>query len=44
MSAEDAENEWWGEMPDKIRADVEASLAEAERGRDAKRANRSLED
>lgn len=28
----DAENDWWDEMPDSVRADVEAALAEADRG------------
>jgi predicted transcriptional regulator len=28
----DAENDWWDEMPDNVKADVEAALAEAERG------------
>lgn len=27
-----AENEWWDEMPNKVRTDIETSLAEAERG------------
>jgi predicted transcriptional regulator len=32
MLEADAENKWWDEMPDKICADVEVSLAEAEKG------------
>ena len=28
----DAENDWWDEMPDNVKADVEAALAEADRG------------
>lgn len=28
----DAQENWWNEMPDNIKADVETALAEAERG------------
>lgn len=28
----DADNDWWDTMPDKVKADVEAALAESERG------------
>ena len=28
----DAEEDWWDEMPDSVRADVEAAMQESERG------------
>ena len=28
----DAEEDWWDEMPDPVRADVEAAMQESERG------------
>ena len=28
----DAEEDWWDEMPDTVRADVEAAMQESERG------------
>lgn len=29
----DAEEDWWDEMPDMVKADVEAALGESERGK-----------
>lgn len=28
----DADSDWWDTMPDKVKADVEAALAESEKG------------
>jgi predicted transcriptional regulator len=28
----DAEKSWWDTMPDKVKADVEAAIAEADKG------------
>jgi len=32
MLEADADNDWWNTMPDKVKADVEAALAESDKG------------